>query len=79
MRWKPTSWREWRRPNRMGAHPGERAPRARLTARQVWFIRVLWATGRVSLQTLGWLFGVRKQTIFRIVHSETWREQEDIG
>lgn len=57
----------------MGAYPGERAPRARLTEAQVWLVRALYGTGRVSMATLGVLFGVNKSAIAKIIYRETWR------
>lgn len=57
----------------MGARPGEDAPRAKLTWLQVTLIRATYRTGRISMRQLGELFGVRKQTVEKILNFETWK------
>jgi hypothetical protein len=50
------------------------APSRRLNWRQVRFIRQFHATGEVTMEALALLFGVAPETIWKIVHRETWRE-----
>jgi DNA-binding XRE family transcriptional regulator len=54
----------------------ETAPSRRLNRPQVRVIRRVYATGEVTMEALAQLFGVRKQTIEKIVHNEIWREEE---
>jgi ribosomal protein S19E (S16A) len=52
----------------------ETAPSRRLNWRQVRFIRRVYASGAVTMEALAALFGVAYETIWKIVHFETWRE-----
>jgi ribosomal protein S19E (S16A) len=52
----------------------ETAPSRRLNWRQVRVIRRVYASGAVTMEALAALFGVAYETIWKIVHFETWRE-----
>lgn len=50
------------------------APSRRLTWPQVRLIRMIYASGLVTMQSLADLFQVRRQTIEKIIHHETWKD-----
>jgi hypothetical protein len=55
---------------------GERNRHAKLTEEGVRMIRMLYSTGRYTLQDLAESFGVRSLAIGRIVRRKTWRHIE---
>lgn len=52
---------------------GSRHPHAKLTEAKVRKIHRLWATGKLSQEAIGKLYGVSQRAVWQILHGKRWR------